>query len=592
MRRAKARFRKVAVWAAVGAIAAGMAACVPQGGEEAAVQLETINAGRHDALRAGDIAAGLETALAAWLPGELTAREVPGAAVAIVGSDQIYWEATYGALNDTESPSVTPDTLFNIRSISKSVTALAVLMAVQDGLVDLDAPITDYLPEFTVNTRFEGQPESRMTLRHLLSHQAGFTHDPPFGLDMSEPDYFERYIESISESWLRTPVGYQFHYANYGFDLAGYILQERSGVPFEDYVRERVLEPLGMSDSTFDLEAAARAQNRAVGHNTRGADVPVPLPEIPAAGLYASVRDMARYAQFHLNDGMVDGRRLLRADLMAQYHAIQFPRPGQRTGYAFGLIREPVGDTLSLYHEGGGRGYGSVLVLYPDLGVAAVILTNREYHGLTGFEGRTFMNGPVINRVGPRTVSAPDTARMDRLAVDDPRVTAVLGRYGDSPGVVVGYEHGVLGLRFSEARFAPLTAYDDGGELVGLYGSATEVRFLPAVGDRPGALMWVSRVFDNPKISYSHFNDGPSGPPGPDRPGWAAFGGDYDTLWEDEPVSQARVEVRNGRLYFNDGQCVEHAPGLFFRYDGEALDFRTDPPTFARQALRRSPPPD
>ena len=80
------------------------------------------------------------------------------------------------------------------------MTALAVLVAVQDGLVDLDTPIAKYLPEFTINSRFDPHPESRITLRHMLSHWAGFTHDPPLGIDLDQPGYFERYIGRISDS--------------------------------------------------------------------------------------------------------------------------------------------------------------------------------------------------------------------------------------------------------------------------------------------------------------------------------------------------------------------------------------------------------
>ena len=539
----------------------------------------------------GDLSSELGEAVAeallGWLPERLEATGVPGAAVAVVGKQDTIREEVYGVTGGPASSAITPDTIFLIRSISKSVTALGVLMAVQDGLVDLDTPISTYLPEFSVHSRFQEHPEDVMTLRHMLSHRAGFTHDPPAGIDLDHPGYFTRYIAKVSETWLRFPVGYRMQYSNYGYDLAGYILEVRSGMPFADYLQGKVLLPLGMVDSSFDLEIVEGKENRAIGHGGKGNVVSVPLPEIAAAGLYSSLRDMSRYAQFHLNEGFVNGRKVLREDLMEQYHSIQFASSDQRTGYTFGLWREPIGNTFSLYHEGGGRGFASHMILYPELGLGVITLTNKEYQGLTGYEGRVIMSGPILNRFGLTPVADSGVESMKQLDPNDPRLRPILGRYGDSPGVVVGFENGVLGLRSSETSFSPLAFYEDGGELVGMYGSTMEARFLSPVGSRPGSMMTVNRTVSNSNSHYLDFNDSALDPPGPAKPDWQEHFGEYEVLWEDELGSTATVEIRNGHLYFRDGKCQEYKPGLFFLYDGETLDFRYTPPTFANQELRK-----
>jgi len=534
-----------------------------------------------------DLGEAIAEALLGWLPDQLEASGVPGAALAVIDNREIVREEVYGVTDGPGSPPITPDTVFCIRSISKSLTALAVLMAVQDGLVDLDTPISEYLADFTIHSRFDEHPEDLITLRHMLSHWAGFTHDPPVGIDLDQPSYFERYIERVPETWLRFPIGYRLEYSNYGFDLAGFILQMRSGKPFARYLQEKVLGPIGMVGSSFDLVSVEGATDRAVGHDGQGDAVPVPFPEIAAAGLYSSLRDMSRYVQFHLNDGVVNGRRLLREDLMEQAHSIQFARPGQRTGYSFGLWREVVSNTFSLYHDGGGRGFGSHMILYPELGIGVVALTNKEYHGLTGFAGRVIMNGPVINRHGPVPIADAGLDRMERIDILDPRLKPILGRYGDSPGVEIRFEDGVLGLRTSETSFRPLTFYDDGGELVGMYGSTMEARFLPPFGNRPGSMMTVSRAVSNSNSHYLDFNDSPLDPPGPARAEWQEYVGEYDVLWEDEPDSTVTVAIKKGYLYFRDGKCQEYEPGLFFLYNGETLDFRSTPPTYANQEIRR-----
>jgi CubicO group peptidase (beta-lactamase class C family) len=529
----------------------------------------------------------IAVALSGMLSDQLAELGVPGAASAVVDGDEIIWEEVYGVTNGPGSPPITFDTIFCIRSISKSVTALAVLVAVQDGLVDLDTAISKYLPEFTVNSRFEEHPEDTITLRHMLAHWAGFTHDPPVGIDLSQPGYFERYVATIPDSWLKTPVGYKHYYSNYGYDLAAYILQLRSGKPFAEYAKEKVLDPIGMTSSTFDLDEVARREDRAIGHLREGAVVPVPLPAIAAAGLYSTIRDMSRYAQFQLNRGVVNGRRIIREDLMEQYNTIQFAHRDQRTGYCFGLWREVVSNTFSFYHEGGGRGFGSHLIFYPELDIGAVTLTNMEYHGLTGYLGRVAMNGPIIDTFGPLPIADAHLDRMTPLGVDDPRVQSVLGRYGDSDGAVVGFENDVLGLWVSADQFVPMTFYDDGGELVGIYGTVSEARFLPPLGSKPGPMMLIIRSHNNSNSHYLDFNDSSQDSHGPDKPEWQQYVGDYDVLWEDNPYTTAAIEIRNGYLYFRDGKCEELQPGLFVHYDGEILDLRASPLTYANQEIRK-----
>jgi len=526
-------------------------------------------------------------ALADWLPAELKNKQVPGAAAAVVDSNGVVWQAQYGVIDDDDSPAVNPDTVFCIRSISKSVTALGVLFAVQQGLLGLDEPISRYLPEFTVHSRFDKQPADKITLRKMLSHWVGFTHDPPLRLDLSQPDYFQTYIRRISETWLRFPVGYRHQYSNYGIDLAAHTLARRSCRAFADYMRDHVLLPLGMTRSTFDLHHVEQQENRAVGHTKDGDKTPVHLPEIAAAGLYASITDMARLAQFHLNRGVVDGKRLLDEALMEESHGIQFAGAHQRTGYTLGLIREAVSKTYALYHEGGGRGFGAHFLLYPELKLAVVLLTNREYHGLTGFSGRRLVNDIIVDRYGPTPAAAPTVDDNQRISPKDPRIEAVIGRYGDSPGWRI--DSTVTGLQLSTGQETvfDLTFYDDRSQLVGLYGKTNEIRVLPGYADRRGSLMQIDRKVSNDNYLYLDFNDSPTDPPGPAKPHWQQYVGQYDVLFENIAYWSTRVEIRNGYLYFNDGKCEEYEPGLFFRYDGEIVDFRREPPVFANQILRR-----
>jgi CubicO group peptidase (beta-lactamase class C family) len=116
---------------------------------------------------------------------------------------------------------VTADTIFSVQSMSKTFTATAVMQAVEKGLVDLDVPITTYLPEFTVHSAFEDHPEGRITLRMLLGCTAGFIHEAPVGNNFDrDPGDWEDHVRSISDTWLRFPVGSGFAYSNVKLDPA------------------------------------------------------------------------------------------------------------------------------------------------------------------------------------------------------------------------------------------------------------------------------------------------------------------------------------------------------------------------------------
>ena len=194
-------------------------------------------------------------------------ENVPGLAIAVVDDQNILWEEGFGTTDWDRQMPVTPSTLFSIQSMSKSFTATAAMFAAQDGLVDLDAPITTYLPDFHVNSIFEEHPEQKITLRMLLSHTAGFAHEAPYRRQLRSPGIlFEKHIASISDTWLMFPVGTRYSYSNLGIDLAGYILQVRSGMPFTQYVQEKVLDPLGMKNSTLDVNQVRATPHRAIGH--------------------------------------------------------------------------------------------------------------------------------------------------------------------------------------------------------------------------------------------------------------------------------------------------------------------------------------
>jgi len=506
------------------------------------------------------------------------------AAVAVVDDRNILWKEVQGHVNGKDTSPIDENTIFSIQSMSKSFTALAVLMAVQDGLVDLDTPIKEYLPDFTVNSIYDEHPEEIITLRHLLSHRAGFTHEAPYGSNFDDRNDFEKHIKSITTTWLRYPVGYCWSYANCGIDLVGYILQVRSGKPFELYVKEKVLDPIGMTSSTLDMDVIERNINRAIGYYDDNDNIPVRIPMIPSGGVYTNILDMAKYVQFHINKGVVDGRRILRKDLIDEMHSVQYAKSKQRSGYCLGLIREPVCDSYNVYHSGGGYGFRAEMIMYPEMKLGIVLLTNNGEFNMQGWEIRDYIQPLLDKRFGNTPIEEPGTERMNKLENEDPKVQRVMGSY--AAGMIIKYEQEVLGLQYGGRGFYPIKFYDDGGELVGMFRRYSEIRFLPLINDRPGSLVLVNRTIGG-AMSANDFHETLNEPPGPNKPQWAEYLGEYEMINKGVPDDIVTAIIKNGYLYFDDDKCIEYKPGLFFTFTGQALDFRSNQATYANIPIRK-----
>lgn len=312
------------------------------------------------------------------IPAKLKEDKIPGLSITIVDREGIVWTAGFGQTGRGNQP-VTPDTLFSIQSMSKTFTATAVMMALQDGLVDLDTPITHYLPYFTVNSHFEEKPQEKITLRHLLSHTSGLPHEASVGNNFDiQCDSFEQHIKSISDTWLKCRVGERYDYSNLGFDLASYILQVRSEIPFAVYMKTKIFDPLGMASSSVDYETIKRYSNRALGHMPFIRETPIKIPMTGAAGVFTSAKELSRFMQFHLNRGQIEGHRLLDEALVDTMYTSS---PVSNT-YGLGIEIIEKHNTYYLKHDGGGFGFLTIMAWYPEYGIGCIVLTNAQDRNL------------------------------------------------------------------------------------------------------------------------------------------------------------------------------------------------------------------
>ena len=249
---------------------------------------------------------------------------IPGVAVGVLAGDQEF-AAGFGVTSVENPLPVTPDTLFQTGSITKTFVATAVMRLVENGRLDLDAPVRTWLPDLRL---FDDGVAQRVTLRHLLTHTGGWVGDyfNDFG---SGNDALARMVAEIAKLPQLTPLGELYSYNNAGFYLAGRVLEAVTGTPFEQAIKELVLDPLGM-DHSFFSPGELMTHRFVVGHEVFDKQPKVARPwpigraVHAAGGLVATVHELFRYARFHMGDGTAaSGARLFSRELMA---AMRTPR--------------------------------------------------------------------------------------------------------------------------------------------------------------------------------------------------------------------------------------------------------------------------
>ena len=301
----------------------------------------------------------------------------PGAAVGIEHDGTV--EAAGWGVTSIEHPlEVDANTLFQIGSITKTVTGTIAMLLVEQGELDLDVPIRRYLPELRLA---DEEVARRVTMRHLLTHTGGW-----FGDHFSDPsrgdDALELILTELAELPQLAPLGEIWSYCNSGFYIAGRVLEVLTGKPFESAARELVLEPLGMTSSFFFPEDVL-SHRFAVGHRQEDEETAVARPwAVPraasaAGGIVSNVGDLLRYGRFHL--GLEAGP--LSTESIARMREPQMGMSEPERSVALTWWVREVDGLLLVEHGGGTNGQLSHFCIAPEPGFALAILTNHSPAG-------------------------------------------------------------------------------------------------------------------------------------------------------------------------------------------------------------------
>lgn len=350
---------------------------------------------RHQPARSNLIQPGDELpAIDSFITQKMHEMNIPGLALVVVREDQVLLLRGYGKADTTGRP-VTPQTPFLAASLSKPVTALAVMQLVEAGKLKLDAPVVEFLPWFRTADLVAS---SHITIRHLLYHASGLSE---FEGDLRnlEEDRGEAALETslrrLSQAKLNAAPGERFEYSNTNYDLLGLLIQTVSGKPYNVYIQEEIFAPLGMHHAHTTLEEA-RLDKLSSGYiSFFGLTLPyeqrMPYSQtvIPSAGLFLSAEDLARFLTAQLNQGQLPGGvRLLSSASMEELHT-----PGieiaENVQYAMGWTRfrfsqaispvEPGASApLTLAHGGDWANYKALMLLIPEHRLGVAMLINKQ----------------------------------------------------------------------------------------------------------------------------------------------------------------------------------------------------------------------
>ena len=336
-------------------------------------------------------------------------KTIPGAVTLVIGKDGIKSLETVGVRDLAAKDAMPKDAMFWIASMTKPMTAMAVMMLVEEGKLSIDDPVEKHLPEFkgqmlavekTADHALLKKPSRVITIKDLLTHSSGLVGKSPFESSALDTMTLRETVLTFALSPLTFEPGSKWSYCNPGITTLGRLIEVASGKSYADFMQERLFDPLGMKDTTFwpskeQLARLATAYKPNADKSGLEATTVTYLSAdlsdrkrmpLPAGGLFSCARDLARIYQMLLNEGTLDGHQYLKPETLKQMTANQLgdmPKvsfaDGMNMGLGFHIVKTPMGVTESLSPGSFGHGgaYGTQAWIDPTRGLAIVLLIQR-----------------------------------------------------------------------------------------------------------------------------------------------------------------------------------------------------------------------
>ena len=318
--------------------------------------------------------------LSALIKQDMTQYNVKGLSIALVDDQKVVWAEGFGFADVANQMPATADTIYRIGSISKVLTATEIMRLAEQNKIVLDNPLTDYLPEFSIRNRFaDSRP---ITIRALLAHHSGLPSDVLKGMWVNNPVSLAKYIPILRDESLASPPQSLYKYSNIDYSLLGSVIENVEHQEFPEAMRQNLLEPVGMMDSSFVL--TPKIEYRYARAYRNGTETTrLSLRDTPAGGMLSSVNDMSRWLQFIFSDGRAQGVQLIKPETLQEMFKPQFAGLATDFGHKIGMawmlsgLSMPDGQPLA-WHNGGFPPYQAHLSLLPEQKLGVIILSNSD----------------------------------------------------------------------------------------------------------------------------------------------------------------------------------------------------------------------
>lgn len=308
--------------------------------------------------------------------------KVNGLSIALVEGDRLVWAEGFGYADRGRRKKATANTIYRIGSVSKPITATAVMQMAQKKLIDIDKPLQAYLPEFNVRSRFQATSQD-VTIRNILSHHSGLPTDLRKGMWTDAP--IESVATQLQHEYLAYPPDMIFNYSNIGYTLLGHMLQKLSGTDFSSYMTKHLLNPMQMSSTGYYLRKDMLNRLSRGYKGKRAVRLPK-IRDLPAYSMYSNVLDLSRLMRAYLKDGSIDGMSLLNPATVKEIFTIQNMDVALDMSIQNGLgwyveHGSVKGAHRVVRHGGDTMLFASEVMLLPDDGLGVVVLANTKGSG-------------------------------------------------------------------------------------------------------------------------------------------------------------------------------------------------------------------
>jgi CubicO group peptidase (beta-lactamase class C family)/D-alanyl-D-alanine dipeptidase len=314
-----------------------------------------------------------------WIAAEIKQKGIPALSIALVDDQTIVWARGFGFADSAKRVPATAETVYRVGSVSKLFTDLAVMQLFEQGKIDLDAPVTRYVPDFAPKNPYG----DAITLRHLMSHRSGLVREPPVGhyFDPAPPS-LDEVIKSLSRTTLVFKPGTRTKYSNAGIAVVGSALEKVAKEPFAAVIDRSLLKPLRMSRSSFEPGPELQAQMaNGMMWTYDGQTIATPtflLGTGPAGNLVSTVVDLGRFLSFIIAGGASVQGHLIRSETLLSMIEPQPAKPGEPPGFGLGFAISDFRKHRQIGHGGAVYGFATEVKALPDSKLGVIVIASAD----------------------------------------------------------------------------------------------------------------------------------------------------------------------------------------------------------------------